>query len=121
MLLEGVDGPVKKTATITDLSVEDAFIFSPLRFNTTAVMKLAVEPLNPAELPKMVSPCYHLLIILIMRLKQVEALRRINKSYPLVTTKVEESGEHVILGTGELYMDCVMHDLRHLYTEMEVN
>ena len=50
----------------------------------------------------------------------MEALRRINKSYPLVTTKVEESGEHVILGTGELYMDCVMHDLRHLYSDMEV-
>ncbi len=50
----------------------------------------------------------------------VEALRRINKSYPLVTTKVEESGEHVICGTGELYMDCVMHDLRHLFSDMEV-
>lgn len=50
----------------------------------------------------------------------MEALRRINKSYPLVTTKVEESGEHVILGTGELYMDCLMHDLRHLYSDMEV-
>jgi len=33
---------------------------------------------------------------------------------------VEESGEHVILGTGELYMDCVMHDLRHLYSDIEV-
>jgi U5 small nuclear ribonucleoprotein component len=38
-------------------------------------VKLAVEPLNPTELPKM-----------------VEALRRINKSYPLSITKVEESG-----------------------------
>lgn len=35
-----------------------------------------------------------------------------NKSYPLLTTRVEESGEHVMLGTGELYMDCVMHDMR---------
>ena len=32
----------------------------------------------------------------------------------------EESGEHVILGTGELYSDCVMHDLRKLYSEIEV-
>ena len=32
----------------------------------------------------------------------------------------EESGEHVILGTGELYFDCVMHDLRKLYSEIEV-
>jgi U5 small nuclear ribonucleoprotein component len=103
VLLEGVDAPIKKTATITDLEVEDVYIFKPLRFNTIACVKLAVEPFNPSELPKM-----------------VEALRRINKSYPLCTTKVEESGEHVILGTGELYLDCVMHDLRHLYSDMEV-
>ena len=35
-------------------------------------------------------------------------------------SQVEESGEHVIIGTGELYLDCVMHDLRHVYAEMEV-
>ena len=29
---------------------------------------------------------------------------------------MEESGEHVIVGTGELFIDCVMHDLRHVYT-----
>lgn len=104
VLLEGVDGPIKKTATITDInSNDDVFIFKPLLFNNTSVMKIAVEPLNPSDLPKM-----------------VEALRRINKSYPLVTTKVEESGEHVIIGTGELYLDCLMHDLRHLYSDIEV-
>lgn len=103
VLLEGVDAPIKKTATITDLSVEDVYIFKALKFNTRSTMKLAVEPFNPSELPKM-----------------VEALRRVNKSYPLVTTKVEESGEHVILGTGELYLDCIMHDLRHLYSDMEI-
>ena len=57
-------------------------------------MKIAVEPVNPSELPKM-----------------LDGLRKVNKSYPLLSTKVEESGEHVILGTGELYLDCVMHDL----------
>ena len=43
-----------------------------------------------------------------------------NKSYPLLNTKVEESGEHVVLGTGELYLDCVMHDLRKLYSEIDI-
>ena len=38
----------------------------------------------------------------------VEGLRCINKSYPLAVTKVEESGEHAILGTGELYLDSLM-------------
>ena len=66
-------------------------------------MKLAVEPLNPAELPKM-----------------VEGLRRVSKSYPMAKTKVEESGEHVLYGTGELYLDCVMHDLRHMFSDIEV-
>ena len=40
--------------------------------------------------------------------RQVEGLRRINKSYPLAVTKVEESGEHAVLGTGELYLDSLM-------------
>ena len=50
----------------------------------------------------------------------LDALRSVNKSYPLLVTKVEESGEHVILGPGELYMDSVMHDLRNLYSDIHV-
>lgn len=50
----------------------------------------------------------------------LEGLRKINKSYPLSKTKIEESGEHIILGTGEIYMDCILHDLRKLYSEIEI-
>jgi len=60
-----------------------------------------VEPVNPSELPKM-----------------LDGLRKVNKSYPLLATRVEESGEHIVLGTGELYLDCVMHDLRKMYSEI---
>uniref|UniRef100_A0A8C9G8F0 Uncharacterized protein n=1 Tax=Piliocolobus tephrosceles TaxID=591936 RepID=A0A8C9G8F0_9PRIM len=28
--------------------------------------------------------------------------------------------EHVVLGTGELYLDCVLHDLRKLYGDLEI-
>ena len=72
-----------------------------MKFNTNSVIKIAVEPVNPSELPKM-----------------LDGLRKVNKSYPLVTTKVEDSGEHIVLGTGELYLDCVMHDLRKMYSEI---
>lgn len=48
-----------------------AHIFRPLKFNTSSVIKIAVEPVNPSELPKM-----------------LDGLRKINKSYPLITTKV---------------------------------
>ena len=41
--------------------------------------------------------------------------------YPVcLLHQVEESGEHVILGTGELYLDCVMHDLRKMYSEIDI-
>jgi len=103
LLFEGIDPSIMKTATIVDAKNDTAFIFKPLVFNTNSVVKVAVEPINPSELPKM-----------------LEGLRKINKSYPLAITKVEESGEHIILGTGELYLDCILHDLRRMYSEIEI-
>lgn len=108
VLLHGVDANIAKTATLISAvdDLDDIQIFAPLKFPEAggeSVMKLAIEPLNPSELPKM-----------------VESLRRVSKAYPMVQTRVEESGEHVLLGTGELYLDCVMRDLRHLYSDLEV-
>jgi U5 small nuclear ribonucleoprotein component len=62
-----------KTATITNLSSEqqDLYIFKPLWYMTTAVLKVAIEPVNPSELPKM-----------------LDGLRKINKTYPIFSTKV---------------------------------
>lgn len=42
-----------------------------MKFNTASVIKIAVEPVNPSELPKM-----------------LDGLRKVNKSYPSLTTKV---------------------------------
>ncbi|RKF75150.1 Pre-mRNA-splicing factor cwf10 [Golovinomyces cichoracearum] len=105
-LLGGIDNSIVKSATIVPIQLpeeEDAYVFKPITHFTESIFKVAVEPINPSELPKM-----------------LDGLRKINKSYPLITTKVEESGEHIILGTGELYMDCVLHDLRKLYAVMEI-
>ncbi|GAB5361489.1 hypothetical protein AAMO2058_000717600 [Amorphochlora amoebiformis] len=103
-LFEGIDLSINKTATVCDeKGNSDACIFRPLRFNLESCVKVAIEPIQPSELPKMLS-----------------ALRKVNKSYPLVSTKVEDSGEHTIIGTGELYLDCVLHDLRMMYGELEI-
>jgi len=56
------------------------------------VVKVAIEPIDPSELPKMSA-----------------GLRKIGKSYPLALSKVEESGENIILGTGELYVSVYEH------------
>lgn len=104
VLIGGVDASISKTATLAATNIdEDLHIFRPIKHYTESVLKIAIEPIAPSELPKMLS-----------------GLRSINKSYPLVSTKVEESGEHVLIGTGELYLDCVMHDLRRLFSEIEI-
>lgn len=117
VLIGGVDPSIRKTATITSLARhpnyagnpraveddDDIEIFGKLRFPISAVIRVACEPLNPSELPKM-----------------LEGLRKIDKSYPLMKTKVEDSGEHVIIGTGELYLDCALHDLRVVYGDLEI-
>lgn len=104
VLVGGIDATITKTATVVpELLTDEVYVFRPLKFFTQSTVKIATEPLNPSELPKM-----------------VEGLRKINKSYPLAVTKVEESGEHTILGTGEIYLDSLMKDLRELYAEVEV-
>jgi U5 small nuclear ribonucleoprotein component len=116
VLLSGIDPTIAKTATIVGTTGDAAdfeedeenpvHIFTPLKFpyaGGESIMKIALEPLKPAELPKM-----------------VEGLRRVSKAYPMARTRVEESGEHVLFGTGELYMDCLLHDLRHVYADVEV-
>lgn len=71
VLIEGIDQSVVKTSTITSTKTrDDLYIFRPLRFNTQSIIKIAVEPVNPSELPKM-----------------LDGLRKVNKSYPLVSTK----------------------------------
>ena len=95
VMIEGIDQTISKTATLYHPSAQGWDIFRPLDFHTEAVLKVACEPLNPSELPKM-----------------LEGLRKISKSYPLARTKVEESGEHLIFGTGELYLDTILADLR---------
>lgn len=93
MLLGGVDNSIVKTATITQQKWhEDAFIFRPLRFPTSAVLKVAVEPVNPSELPKM-----------------LDGLRKINKSYPIVVTKVGPTFESGGFVTLEHYIDACQY------------
>lgn len=101
--VKGVEQGVSKTATLVRVGEGVEHPFKPLQFDSTPTTKLAVEPLNPSELPKM-----------------VEGLRSVSRVYPMLLTKVEESGEHTLVGSGELYMDTVMKDLRQVYGEVEV-
>lgn len=104
VLIEGIDQAVTKTATLThaDHSPSGVDIMLPLKYWSQPTVKVAIEPLIPSELPKL-----------------IEAIRRVNKSYLLLRTKVEESGEHVLIGNGEMHLDCILHDIRQVYSDVE--
>ena len=65
-----------------------------MKFSVSPVVRVAVEAKNPADLPKL-----------------VEGLKRLSKSDPMVQCIIEESGEHIIAGAGELHLEICLKDL----------
>lgn len=107
VLLRGISESIGKSATIVctrSAHSRRARVLKPLMEQlTSGVVKVAVEPVRPAELPKM-----------------VVGLQKCMKTFPSLQSRVEDSGEHTIVGSGELYMDCVLRDLRENYGNVEV-
>jgi len=90
--LVGVDQFLVKTGTIT--TYKEAHNMKVMKFSVSPVVRVAVEPKNPADLPKL-----------------VEGLKRLAKSDPMVQCIIEESGEHIIAGAGELHLEICLKDL----------
>lgn len=90
--LVGVDQFLVKTGTIT--TCETAHNMKVMKFSVSPVVRVAVECKNPSELPKL-----------------VEGLKRLAKSDPMVQCTIEESGEHIIAGAGELHLEICLKDL----------
>jgi len=90
--LVGVDQFLVKTGTISTL--KEAHNMKVMKFSVSPVVRVAVEPKNPADLPKL-----------------VEGLKRLAKSDPMVQCMIEESGEHIIAGAGELHLEICLKDL----------
>ncbi|XP_060603483.1 elongation factor 2-like [Ruditapes philippinarum] len=90
--LVGVDQFLVKGGTIS--TYKDAHNMKVMKFSVSPVVRVAVECKNPAELPKL-----------------VEGLKRLSKSDPMVQCTIEESGEHIIAGAGELHLEICLKDL----------
>jgi len=90
--LVGVDQFLVKTGTISTFA--EAHNMKVMKFSVSPVVRVAVECKNPADLPKL-----------------VEGLKRLSKSDPMVQCMIEESGEHIIAGAGELHLEICLKDL----------
>jgi elongation factor 2 len=94
--LVGVDQFIAKTGTL--VTEEESYPLVSMKFSVSPVVRVAVEPKNPSDLPKL-----------------VEGLKRLSKSDPLVQCSIEESGEHIVAGAGELHLEICIKDLQDDY------
>lgn len=99
-----IDNFIVKTASIFDESLDDTlYTFKGADKLFSPVFKVAVQAYNPKDLNQF-----------------LDSLKKLNRSYVGCEIRVEDSGEHSILGFGELYMDCLLHDFRILYSGIEI-
>merc|ERR1719321_1347577 len=98
--LVGVDQFVLKSATLS--TFEDSHNIADMKYSVSPVVEVAVKPKDGKDLPKL-----------------VEGLKKLAKSDPLVVCTIEESGEHIIAGCGELHVEICLKDLRDEYAQCD--
>ncbi|XP_020417806.1 elongation factor 2 [Prunus persica] len=93
--LVGLDQFITKNATLTNEKEADAHPIRAMKFSVSPVVRVAVQCKVASDLPKL-----------------VEGLKRLAKSDPMVVCSIEESGEHIIAGAGELHLEICLKDLQ---------
>jgi elongation factor 2 len=90
--LVGIDQFLLKSGTLT--TIDTAHNLKVMKFSVSPVVQRSVEVKNANDLPKL-----------------VEGLKRLSKSDPCVLTFINESGDHVVAGAGELHLEICLKDL----------
>jgi len=90
--LVGVDQFLLKSGTLT--TSETAHNLKVMKFSVSPVVQRSVEVKNANDLPKL-----------------VEGLKRLSKSDPCVLTLINEAGDHIVAGAGELHLEICLKDL----------
>jgi len=98
--LVGVDQYILKQATISDSS--QACLIKSMKYSVSPVVRIAVQPKNPADLPKL-----------------VEGLKKMANADPLVQVISTET-ENIICGCGELHLEICLKDLVDDYSGIEI-
>ena len=103
--LVGVDQFLIKTSTIT--TFKEVHNIKVMKFSVYPFVRKAVEPKNknPADLFKLWEG-------------QVEGLKCLSKSDPMVHCRIEESGEHIIAGAGEFHLEICLKDLEEGHAQI---
>lgn len=92
--LVGIDQHISKSCTITTSST--AHQIKNMNFAVSPIVQVSVKVVNSSDLPKL-----------------AEGLKKLSKSDPCVKCSINENGEHIIAGVGELHIEICLTDLRN--------
>ncbi|XP_017135060.1 elongation factor-like GTPase 1 [Drosophila miranda] len=98
----GLGAHIVKTATLS--STLDCTSFSELSIMATPILRVAIEPVQPQDMPKL-----------------VKGLKLLNQADACVQVSVAPTGEHVITTLGEVHVEKCVHDLEQSYAKVKVN
>ncbi|XP_026122706.1 elongation factor-like GTPase 1 [Carassius auratus] len=98
----GMEEFILKSATISTSPACPPF--TPLNFEATPIVRVAVEPKHPSEMPKL-----------------VRGMRLLNQADPCAEVLIQETGEHVLVTAGEVHLQRCLDDLRERFAKIEIS
>lgn len=99
--IAGLEDVVVKSATLS--STLSCPSFGAMSFIATPIVRVAVEPQNIADLSAL-----------------VDGMKLLNQADPSVEVYVQETGEHVVAGAGEVHLQKCLDDLERLYARIKL-
>ncbi|XP_052742629.1 elongation factor-like GTPase 1 isoform X1 [Bicyclus anynana] len=97
----GLEDHILKTATLSSTIACPAF--SEIQYAAVPILRVAVEPTYPSQLPQL-----------------VKGLRLLNQSDSCVQVLLQETGEHVLVTAGEVHLQRCLEDLKNLYAKIPI-
>lgn len=101
--IQGLERHMIRTATLSsDLYCPP---FNDLHLPATPILRVAIEPKNPFDMSTLIN-----------------GLKLLNQADPCVEVKLQQTGEHVIVATGEVHLQHCIKDLKERYAnDIELN
>ncbi|WVZ59951.1 hypothetical protein U9M48_010032 [Paspalum notatum var. saurae] len=99
--IQGLGRHILKSATLS--STKNCWPFSSMMFQASPMLKVAIEPSNPADLGAL-----------------VKGLKLLNRADPFVEYTVSQRGEHVLAAAGEIHLERCIKDLEERFSKVKL-
>ncbi|KAI9295429.1 P-loop containing nucleoside triphosphate hydrolase protein [Neoconidiobolus thromboides FSU 785] len=97
----GIEGHIFKSGMLS--TTKECHNLGALRKIAAPILRVALEPWNLSDMPKL-----------------VEGLKLLNISDPCVEIYLQETGEHILATAGELHLERCLTDLKERFSKVEI-